>query len=154
MNSTLLLILMNFCIFIMMWLGFEYFISMRLKRSDVYYLTTEVKGFKIFMILLAASVMVLDYFGNHASSFPYAAIFFSYAFTYKEIGSDGVVINLRRHKTEQIDFVALDEKKGIYHLTFGNRQRTFEMFIRAGQAEGFISAVEKLQSEINKKRSR
>ncbi len=148
MDSIFIMIIVNFVIFVFMWLGFEYFLNVRAKRSDVYYLTTEVKGFKIFMILLAVSVMVLDILGKHASSFPYAAIFFSYAFTFKEIGKDGIVINLRRHKPSQIKYLKLEEKKGIYHLTFGNDQKGFEMFIRQGQADGFVDAVAQLKREI------
>lgn len=148
MELSIIMCITNFLIFIGIFLGFEVYIKMRSQKEDVYFIATEVKGFKIFMVLLAASVMVLDILDKQPSFFVYAALFFSYALTYKEIGPTGVVNNLRHYKIKQITKVSLEEKKGVYSFRYGNDTKQFEMLIRQSQANGLEKAVAKLSQNI------
>lgn len=148
MELSIIMCVTNFLIFIGIFLGFEFYVKMRSKKDDVYFIATEVKGFKIFMVVLGASVMVLDILDRQPSFFVYAALFFSYALTYKEIGPSGVVNNLRHYKINQITQVSIDEKKGVYSFKYGNDKKQFEMLVRQSQSAGLEQAVAKLKATI------
>lgn len=148
MELSIIMCVTNFLIFIGIFLGFEFYVKMRSKKDDVYFIATEVKGFKIFMVVLGASVMVLDILDRQPSFFVYAALFFSYALTYKEIGPSGVVNNLRHYKINQITQVSIDEKKGVYSFRYGNDKKQFEMLVRQSQSAGLEQAVAKLKATI------
>lgn len=148
MELSIIMCVTNFLIFIGIFLGFEFYVKMRSKKDDVYFIATEVKGFKIFMVVLGASVMVLDILDRQPSFFVYAALFFSYALTYKEIGPSGVVNNLRHYKINQITQVSIDEKKGVYSFRYGNDKKQFEMLVRQSQSAGLEQAVAKLKAKL------
>ena len=148
MELSIIMCVTNFLIFIGIFLGFEFYVKMRSKKDDVYFIATEVKGFKIFMVVLGASVMVLDILDRQPSFFVYAALFFSYALTYKEIGPSGVVNNLRHYKINQITQVSIDEKKGVYSFRYGNDKKQFEMLVRQSQSAGLEQAVSKLKAKL------
>lgn len=144
----------NFLIFAAVFYFFESYIKRRAEKPDVFFLATEVKGFKIFVILLAISVLVIDYFSNTASMLVYAALFFSYAFNYKEIGTHAVVSNLRVIKINQIESVSLELKKKVYYLKVSTGKRVYELIIRESVGQGLEEAVKKLDQELKYRKSK
>lgn len=149
MDLTKVMCFTNYFIFLGIFLLFEFYIKQRSKKEDVFFIATEVNGFKAFMVILATSVLVLDLIDNHASFFVYAALFFSYALTFKEIGPTGIVNNLRHYKIKQIKTITLEEKGGTIRLKYGNDTKQFEMLVRKSQSAGLEEAVEKMRILLN-----
>lgn len=154
MTTTQWMMVTNFLIFIAVFFLFEIYIKRRAQKEDVFYLATEVKGFKIFALLLGVSVLVVDYFSNTASMFVYAALFLSYAFNYKEIGTHAIVSNLRVIKIDQVQSVSLELKKKIYYLKVNTGKRVFELIIREKLGDGLEEAVKKFDQELKARQAK
>lgn len=154
MTTVQWMMVTNFLIFIAVFYFFESYIKRRAQKPDVFFLATEVKGFKIFVLLLAVSVLVIDYFSNTASMLVYAALFFSYAFNYKEIGTHAVVSNLRVIKINDIQSVNLELKKKIYYLKVSTGKRVYELIIRESVGQGLEEAVKALEKELKSRQAK
>ncbi len=147
---TLAMSITNFVIYLVLLFGYEIYLSKRRTRSDVFFLASEEKWYKILMVVLGISVVVMDLYFKTASYFVYTVLFLSYTFTLKEIGTKGIINNLRRIPLKNIKSIEVKEKKYGYHVYYDVNQRTYEMVVRSSLSSGLLEAVERAKKMIGK----
>lgn len=147
---TLAMSITNFVIYLVLLFGYEFYLSKRRIRSDVFFLASEENWYKILMLILGTSVVVMDVYFKTASFFVYTVLFLSYTFTFKEIGEKGIVNNLRRVPLNSITGLEVKEKKYGYHVYYDVKQRTYEMVVRKSLSSDLLAAVERAQKMIGK----
>lgn len=147
---TLVMSFINFAIFVAAFLGFDYYLKKRSNKDEVYFMATEENWYKILMIILGASVLIVDLIAKQSSFFVYAVLILSYTFTFKEIGSAGIVCNLRRTSLKDILKITIEEKPHGYHVFYEVKSRTFEMIVRKKMAAGLEEAVKQVNKQIVK----
>lgn len=147
---TLAMSLTNFGIYVALLIGYEYYLSQRKKRPDVFFLASEENWYKILMFILGVSVVVMDIYFKTASYFVYTVLFLSYTFTFKEISEKGIMNNLRRVPFNSMTALRVEEKKYGYHVYYEVKQKTFEMVVRNSLSQNLLEAVEKAQKMIKK----
>ena len=143
--------IVNFIIYLAFLSGYEFYLTKRRKNKDVFFLASEENWFKILMVILGTSVLVMDIMFEDVSMFVYAVLFLSYTFTFKEIGVNGIFNNLRRIPLDKITALEIKEKKHGYHVYYEVKQRTYEMIVRHSLSSDLLGAVEKAQKMIQKK---
>lgn len=141
----------NFGIYVALLWGYEYYLKKRRNRSDVFFLASEERWYKILMLILGISIFAMDIAFKEASYFVYTVLFLSYTFTLKEIGEKGIINNLRRVKLKDISTIEMKEKTHGYHVYYQVKNRTFEMVVRKSLATHLEGAVSKVQKIIDLK---
>lgn len=138
----------NFCIFIAMLYGYEMFIKRRASKQAVFFMASEERWYRILMLILAASVLGMDLYAKHASYFVYAVLFLSYTFTYKEIGSLGIVCNMKRTALDKITAIEMKDRKHSYLVIYEVKDRKYEMIVRKSLATNLEAAVQQVKQII------
>lgn len=147
---TLAMSLTNFGIYVALLIGYEFYLTKRRTRPDVYFLASEENWYKILMFILGLSVVGMDIYFKTASFFVYAVLFLSYTFTFKEISEKGITNNLRRVPLMNITSLEVVEKKYGYHVQYKVKQNTYEMVVRKSLSNNLQEAVERIQKMIQK----
>lgn len=143
MTTATIMSITNLCIFIVILYAYEFYLKKRAQKAEVFFLTSEERWYRVLMLILAGSVFVMDIFSDQTSFFVYAVLFFSYTFTFKEIGSQGIVCNLRRTPLEKINNISIVDRKHSFVVIYETKERKFEMIVRKALAKDLDQAVEK-----------
>ena len=138
----------NFCIFIAMLYGYELFIKKRAKKNEVFFMASEERWYRILMLILAGSVLGMDLYAQHASYFVYAVLFLSYTFTYKEIGHQGIVCNMKRTALDKITGIEMKDRKHSFLVIYEVKERKYEMIVRKSLSGNLEAAVQRVKQSI------
>lgn len=138
----------NFIIFVAMLYGYEMFIKRRAQKNEVFFMASEERWYRILMLILAASVLGMDLYAKQASYFVYAVLFLSYTFTYKEIGNQGIVCNLKRTSLDKITGIEMTDRKHSFLVTYSVKDRKYEMIVRKSLAANLETAIQRVKQSI------
>lgn len=138
----------NLAIFVAILYGYEFYLKKRAQKPEVFLIVTEARWYRVFMLILAGSVFAMDVAFNHASFFVYVILFLSYAFTFKEIGTQGIVCNLKRTPLDKITEISVTDKKHSYYVNYYVKDRKYEMIVRKGLSTGLDEAIERVKKMI------
>lgn len=138
----------NFIVFLIVFLGHELWNYYRLKKNKSWFIATEVNGFKLFCLAMAASTYFLDLYLNAQSYFSYFVIFGLFFYLKREIASDYIRIGLGRYTYKTMTKVEIspDPKGKNLIVRFGDKH--VEGVIRKGLDNGLEEAVKLANKKI------
>ncbi len=148
MTTTMIMSITNIGIFVIILYAYEYYLKKRSQKPEVFFLVSEERWYRVLMLILAISVFVMDIYSDHASFFVYAVLFFSYTFTFKEIGSQGIVCNLRRTSLDKVNGISITDRKHSLVVIYKTKDRDHEMIVRKALTTNLEEAVEKVKKLI------